>query len=163
MFRYIMAVIQMRWNCFSIPKWLHEINSFLPSRATWWHRSGWKSGDNDSSDNGWLPNGMKPWLELMLCWFFFISEVLWHSPESNFAIGAQATFLYNRFEIILLISYPQGQWVIAGGDKLSYVQMAPSHYLRQYWFIVQVMLANASHYIFIIAMLFLNLWQNIWK
>ena len=53
-----------------------------------------------------------------------ISEVLWHTPESEFMVSAQATILYNEFENytfkIAFIS-PRGQWV-NGLMDLLYVQ-----------------------------------------
>ena len=44
--------------------------------------------------NGLLPDGTKPLPEPML---IFISEVLWHSPESSFKANTQATILHNDF------------------------------------------------------------------
>ena len=49
---------------------------------------------------------MAPGNYLGWCWLI-ISEVLWHSHESNLTVSAQATSLYNGVEIILLISLPQ--------------------------------------------------------
>ena len=42
-----------------------------------------------------------------------ISEVLWHSPESNFTVSAQATILHNEFENIFksIATTPRCQWV----------------------------------------------------
>ena len=39
---------------------------------------------------------MAPSHYLNLCWFF-ICEVLCHSPDNNFTVSAQATILYNQF------------------------------------------------------------------
>ena len=48
-----------------------------------------------ASDNGLLPDGTKPLPEPMLT---LISEVLWHSLESNFTVSVEATILHNEFE-----------------------------------------------------------------
>ena len=43
-----------------------------------------------------------------------ISDVLWHSSDSNFAENASDIFLWNEFEIDLfetVVKSPRGQWV----------------------------------------------------
>ena len=47
------------------------------------------------------------------CWLL-ISEVLWHSPESNFTVSAQASYLYNQLENYIYkitATFPTAQWV----------------------------------------------------
>ena len=47
------------------------------------------------------------------CWLL-ISEVLWHSPDSNFTENTSDIYLWNEFEIYwfeTVVKYPRGQWV----------------------------------------------------
>ena len=47
---------------------------------------------------------------LNYCWY----EAMWHSPESNFTVSAQATILYNEFEnhtFEIAATSPSGHWV----------------------------------------------------
>ena len=56
------------------------------------------------------------------CWL--LSEVWWHSPESNFTACVPATILYNESEnytFTITATYPRGQWV---NECMSYAQTA---------------------------------------
>ena len=56
---------------------------------------------------------MAPSDYLKQCWLL-ITEVLRHSPKSNFTASAQATILYNEFEnymFEIITTFPKGQWV----------------------------------------------------
>ena len=53
---------------------------------------------NIGSGNGLMPDGNNPLRDSI--WWLLISEVLWHSLESNFTASAQSTILYNEFENI---------------------------------------------------------------
>ena len=53
---------------------------------------------------------------LSQCWLL-ISEVLWHSLESNFTANAQATILYNELKIILLKLLPH----LLGDKELRWI------------------------------------------
>ena len=47
--------------------------------------------------------------------WIFVGEVQWHSTESNFMVSAQATVLYNEFEICtfkITATSPRGKWVV---------------------------------------------------
>ena len=47
------------------------------------------------------------------CWFL-MSEVLWHSYESNFTASDEANILYNKIEnwyFVITATCPRGQWV----------------------------------------------------
>ena len=47
-------------------------------------------------------------------WWLLMSEVLWHSFESNFTASAQGTLLYNEFKNFTFkipATSPRGQWV----------------------------------------------------
>ena len=53
------------------------------------------------------------------CWLM-ISEVLWHSPDSNFTENTWDIYLWNEFEIYLfetVVKSPKGQWVNASGAE----------------------------------------------
>ena len=57
------------------------------------------------------------------CWLI-TSEVLWHSPESNYTVSAQAPILYNKFEnytFKISATSPKGQWVKANETLLFYL------------------------------------------
>ena len=69
-----------------------KLTSSWPSDAIWRHRSGSTlvqvmacclTAPNHYLNQCWLP----------------ISEVFWHSPDSNFLAGAEVTILYNDFKI----------------------------------------------------------------
>ena len=57
------------------------------------------------------------------CWVL-ISEVLWHSPKSNFRASARASVLYGEFEnhtFNIFATTPRGQWANCYYDlKLNY-------------------------------------------
>ena len=66
-------------------------NSLWSGVAIWRHRSG-------STLAQVMACCLKaPSYYLNQCWFL-ISEILWHSPGSNFTLNAQAVILYNEFE-----------------------------------------------------------------
>ena len=47
-------------------------------------------------------------------WWLLMSEVLWHSSESNFTASTQGTILYNEFKNFTFkipATSPRGQWV----------------------------------------------------
>ena len=50
----------------------------------------------------WLRLWLDAWQHQAITWtnhgWFLISEVLWHSPESNFTVNIEAVILYNKFE-----------------------------------------------------------------
>ena len=61
--------------------------------------------------NGLLSDGTKSLPEPMLP---IISEVLWHSPESNFTASAQTSILHDEFEnctFEITVTSPTSQWV----------------------------------------------------
>ena len=88
------------------------------------------------------------------CWIL-ISEVLWHSPSSNFlTASAQATVLHNEFEnytFEITAPSPRDQWVnsLWPSDaiwrhrsestltqEMACCLTASSHYLNQCWLII---------------------------
>ena len=63
-------------------------------------------------------------------WRLLISEVLWHSPESNFKLSAQATILYNEFEnytFEITATYFRGQRIKRYGCVII------THVLMTWW------------------------------
>ena len=53
------------------------------------------------------------------CWLM-ISEVLWHSPDSNFTESTQNIYRWNEFEIYsfeTVVKFPRGQWVKHGAHR----------------------------------------------
>ena len=50
-------------------------------------------------------------------WWLFLSEVLWHSHESNFSASAKATIIYRLYKDFeyqtfqFTATFPRGQWV----------------------------------------------------
>ena len=83
------------------------VNSLWPSDAIWWHGSG-----------STLAQVMAccltaPSHYLNQCWLT-ISEILWHSPESNFTENTKDIYLWNEFEIYkfyIVVKSARGQWV----------------------------------------------------
>ena len=83
------------------------VNSLKPSEAIWRHRTG-----------STLVQAMAccltaPSHYLNQCWLI-ISEVLWHSPDSNFTENASDIYRWNDFEIYwfeTVVKSPRGQWV----------------------------------------------------
>ena len=86
---------------------LHALNSLLPSDAMWQHRS----GPTLAQVMAWCL--MAPSHYMNQCWLF-ISEVLWHSPESTFIVSAHMKIL----NIKLLHLLPH----LPGTSKLIKVQ-----------------------------------------
>ena len=85
------------------------INLFWPCDAIWRHRSG------STLAKVMACCLMAPSHHLNQCGFL-ISEVLWHSPDSNFTASAQAkSNLYHEFEIILLKLLPH----LPGANELN--------------------------------------------
>ena len=83
------------------------LNSMWPSDAIWWHRS----GSTLTRVTACCLTALCHYLNQ--CWLL-ISEVLWHSSESNFTASAQATVLYNEFEnysFKITATSPRGQRV----------------------------------------------------
>ena len=86
---------------------LYMFNSLGPSEAIWWHRSGSTlaqvmacclTAPSHCLNQRWL----------------MISEVLWHSTDSNFTENTQDIYLWNEFEIYqseTVVKSPRGQWV----------------------------------------------------
>ena len=79
--------------------------------------------------DGLLPNGTKP---LPIQFWPLISQVLWHSYESNFTSSVQATILYNEPEyhtFSTIVTSTGGQWVncglVHGGAVTSHKQELP--------------------------------------
>ena len=83
---------------------LKAFNSLWPSDIIWQHRSGSTLGQVMA---WWL---MAPSHYLNQCWIF-ISEVLWHSPESNF------TMYIMGLKIILLKQLPH----LPGANELNMI------------------------------------------
>ena len=73
------------------------------------------------------------------CWFN-VSEILWHSPESNFTASAQATTCMISLNIILLKLQPHYPW--------ANVLMFDSWLLRFYFFGSQVVIHDFWDFIF---------------
>ena len=67
---------------------------------------------NTGSGNGLVPDGTKPFPEQ--CWLS-ISEVLWHSPESNF----QEMFKMSILDMSLEITHLQLELYLWGRDQMS--------------------------------------------
>ena len=66
---------------------------------------------NIGSGNGLLPDGTKPLSNQ--CWLI-ITEVLWHSPESNLTENAQTIILWIDFDnhtFKIIATSPRGQRV----------------------------------------------------
>ena len=94
-------------------------NSFI---VAWWCDMVTLTQFNIGSGNGLLPDGTKPLPEPMLT---FISEVLWHSPESNFTVSIQAIILYMMsLKIILFKLLPH----LPGANELKMVHVVEIHH-----------------------------------
>ena len=85
-----------------------RVNSLYPRDSIWWYRSG-----------SILTHVMACCLmapsHYLNQWLHVISEVLWHSLESNFTTSAQATILCNEFEnytFEIAATSSRGQWVL---------------------------------------------------
>ena len=87
---------------------LHRLNSLQPSDATEWHRS-------ESPLAYIMACCLTAQIHNLNLWWHIISEALWHSPERNFTVSDQATFLYKSLKIILLKLLPN----LAGTNELS--------------------------------------------
>ena len=88
--------------------WL--MNTMCPSDTIWWNITG--STLAQVMDRCLMAPSHYP----NQCWLL-ISEILWHSPQSNFTANAQAIILYtdsNEFEIYtfeIIATSPGVQWV----------------------------------------------------
>ena len=83
------------------------INSLWPN-DTRWHRRSWSSLVQIMACCLTAPSHY-----MNQCWFL-ISEVLWHSPESNLTVSSQDTALYHEFEnniFKIIATSTRGQWV----------------------------------------------------
>ena len=89
--------------------WGQWVNSLWPSDATWQHIY----GSRLAQAMAWCRQAPSHYLNQ--CWLL-ISEVLWHSPLSNFTVSDEATILYNEFDHYTLLTTPspRHQWVNAG-------------------------------------------------
>ena len=103
--------LQIKTHCIDPTLYTRKetINSWWPSDAIWHHGSlsifaevmaYCLMAPNHYLDQSWL----------------IISEVLWHSPESNFTAIAQGTILYNElyyycYAFRNAATHPRGQWV----------------------------------------------------
>ena len=94
------------------------------------------------------------------CWLLS-SEILWHSPESNFTMSAPASIRCNKlknYSFKIIPTSPRGQWVNSSPPSAAYmlqwirsalVQIMACHLfstkpynLNQYWVIVNWTLRN---------------------
>ena len=95
-------------NCISHNQvWWSLVNSLWPSDTVWLHRSG------STLAQVMACCLMAPSHYLNQCWLM-ISEVLWHSPDSNFTENTWDIYCLNEFEISLfetVVKSPRGQWV----------------------------------------------------
>ena len=70
---------------------------------------------------------------------FLIREVLWHTPQHNFIVSAQATILYNEFEnsnLKITATSLRGQWVHSSHVNIkikTQIFVYISCYIPQYW------------------------------
>ena len=93
-----------------------EFNSLWPNDTIWWHTYG-----------STLAQVMAccltaPSHYLNQCWLH-ISDILWHSPESNFTISAPASMLYSEYEnhtFKVTATSCKDQWVKQKRNTYSY-------------------------------------------
>ena len=104
-----------------------KFNSLWPCDAIWWHSSGsvltyvmayWLMAKNIEIID----------LELNQFWFV-ISYLQWHSPESNFIASNQTIILYDEFkdyDFKIVATSPRGQWV----NEDLYFALSHSYYMQ---------------------------------
>ena len=88
-----------------------HINSLWPIYVIW------RQGSRSTLGQVMASCLMAPSHYLNQCWLM-ISEVLWHSPDSNFTENTQDIYHWNEFEIYLfetVVKSPRGQWVKPAG------------------------------------------------
>ena len=86
------------------PQW---VNSLWPTDTIWWHRS----VSTLAQIMAWCHQAPSPYLTQ---WWLLISDVLWHSPESNFTVPQQLFYIAS-LKIILLEWLPH----IPGANELK--------------------------------------------
>ena len=83
-----------------------------------------------------MPYVTAPSHYLNQCWLL-VSEVFWHSPDSNFTTSAQAINLYNMLEndtFKIIPTSPNGQWVKPGTIGS----------VNQWYYVIMLMSSNWS-------------------
>ena len=103
-YAFVFHIIFSHWND---TVELTLIHTLWPNNAIWWHRF------ESTLAQAMFFCQMAPGHYLKQC-CLLINESLWHSPESNFTVSAEADIQYNEFEhhtFEIIDPSPRGQWV----------------------------------------------------